>query len=71
MIPTISFVSFWAGLLQACELLCYFEARSIPRRVMVWPFALGGSFHSSTVELTAPRSCPLSCDASRAADDAA
>lgn len=71
VIPTISFVSFWAGLLQACELLCRFEAGSTPRRVMVWPFALGGSFHSSAAGLSAAGRCALSCDASRTAGDAA
>ena len=71
VIPTISFVSFWAGLLQACELLCHFETVAIPRRVMVWPFALGGPFQSSTVPLKSSRRCALSCKASRTADDAA
>lgn len=71
VIPTISFVSFWAGLMQACELLCHFEGQATSRRVMVWPFALGGSFHSTTAALKSSGRCALSCSASRTVDDAA
>lgn len=71
VIPTISFVSFWAGLMQACELLCHLEAQTTPRRVMVWPFGLGGSFGSTTAGLKASARCALACAASRTANDAA
>jgi hypothetical protein len=64
-IPTISFVSFWAGLLQACELLSNLEREQPSRRVMLWPFALGGPAWSHVTALRASERCPIACRASR------
>ncbi len=63
-IPTISFVSFWAGLLQACELLSDLEREQPTRRVMLWPFALGGPVWSRLTDLRASERCPVTCPAS-------
>jgi hypothetical protein len=65
IIPTISFVSFWAGLLQACELLSDLEREQPSRRVMLWPFALGGPARSHVTALRASNRCPIACRASR------
>jgi hypothetical protein len=62
-IPTISFVSFWAGLLQACALVSHAPAAA--RNVVVYPFALGGAASASTFELIPNENCPISCPASR------
>jgi hypothetical protein len=64
-IPTISFVSFWAGLLQACELLSDLEREQPARRVMLWPFALGGPVRYHVTSLRASNRCPIACRASR------
>jgi hypothetical protein len=67
-IPTISFVSFWAGLIQALELLA--EAAGRPpagsRATHVWPFGLDNprGIHPFTQEAVA--SCPVACRASSA-----
>lgn len=62
-IPTISFVSFWAGLLQACALL----ARSSEHRnVFVYPFALSSSSGIASFEPTPNPNCPIKCAASQA-----
>lgn len=60
-IPTISFVSFWAGLLQTCELLSDLEHGQPARRVMLWPFALGGVVRSYVSALRASNYCPIAC----------
>lgn len=65
IIPTISFVSFWAGLLQVCELLSHLDSEQPLRRVMVWPFGLGGSFSSTVSELVSSRRCAISCASHR------
>jgi ThiF family len=62
-IPTISFVSFWAGLIQACALLTE-EASSSPRRLTVFPFALGESAWSSAADLRPTARCAIGCAAS-------
>lgn len=64
-IPTISFVSFWAGLLHTCELLSDLEREQPTRRVMLWPFALGGPVRSHVTALRASNHCPIACRASR------
>ncbi len=64
-IPTISFVSFWAGLLQACELLSDLEREQPVRRVMLWPFALGGPARFHVTALRASNRCPIACRTSR------
>lgn len=63
-IPTISFVSFWAGFLQACALLTE-DARSAPRRLTVFPFALGERHWASTTQLKPIAGCAIRCAASR------
>ena len=68
-IPTISFVSFWAGLLQTCALLEE-TGRQLPaRRITVYPFALGERSWSSATELPEGARCPLYCQASQASND--
>lgn len=57
-IPTISFISFWAGLLQASALLC---PPKQPVNITAFPFALGGPMpFVATTPVTAPQ-CPLGC----------
>jgi molybdopterin/thiamine biosynthesis adenylyltransferase len=63
-IPTISFVSFWAGLLQACGLL---SGSSVPRNLSVYPFALGGTSWVISVPLVPNRECRIGCRASQRA----
>ncbi len=60
-IPTISFVSFWAGLLQACALV---SGSSAPRNVSIYPFALGGLAATVSNEPVPDRACPIGCAAS-------
>jgi hypothetical protein len=63
-VPTISFVSFWAGLLQSCALLSE-AAQGLPaRRITVYPFALGETAWGSAVELPGGARCALECVAS-------
>jgi molybdopterin/thiamine biosynthesis adenylyltransferase len=64
-IPTISFVSFWAGLLQACALVS--GIRSASKNILVYPFALGGNASISTFELAPNTDCPIDCRAARGA----
>jgi hypothetical protein len=59
-IPTISFVSFWAGLLQVCALLTK-NAHSTSRRLTVFPFALGESSWASISELQPIAGCAIQC----------
>jgi hypothetical protein len=60
-IPTISFVSFWAGLLQVCTLLVELAEGPTARRYTVFPFALGGSRWYDVAELVANARCPVGC----------
>lgn len=64
MVPTISFVSFWAGLLQACALLVEAEQPQPARRVTVYPFALGQPVWSSGAELPMGGRCAIHCPVS-------
>jgi molybdopterin/thiamine biosynthesis adenylyltransferase len=66
-IPTISFVSFWAGLLQACALLC--PTPPVSRNIVVYPFALGGPTAVRSNQLVSQPGCPVGCAASRVARD--
>ncbi len=59
-IPTISFVSFWAGLLQACALL---EGSAPPLNITVYPFALGGTMGVVSTPPVAREACPICCAA--------
>lgn len=61
-IPTISFVSFWAGLLQACAVLA---PDSNPTNLSIYPFALGAAMPSFSAPPAASARCPLGCAASR------
>jgi molybdopterin/thiamine biosynthesis adenylyltransferase len=63
-IPTISFVSFWAGLLQSCALM---SGPGDPVNVMVYPFALGGTSWAVSVQPHANAACRIGCRASRLA----
>jgi hypothetical protein len=62
-IPTISFVSFWAGLLQACALL---SAGAEPRNLTIFPFALGGLSPVISASPAANPACPIECARSQA-----
>jgi hypothetical protein len=59
-IPTISFVSFWAGLLQACALLS--DLRE-PANISVYPFALGGPMSFTSLAPQHSPTCPVGCGA--------
>jgi hypothetical protein len=61
-IPTISFVSFWAGLLQACALLCRRPLTS--QGTVAYPFALGGPAPMHRFPLVPSATCPVGCPAS-------
>ncbi len=65
-IPTISFVSYWAGLIQACALLADLRGESEARRITVYPFALGERTWWTASQLRAVRGCAIHCPASRA-----
>lgn len=64
MVPTISFVSFWAGLLQACALLAEAEEPSPAQRVTVYPFALGERNWCNAVDLPTGGRCAIGCPVS-------
>ncbi|UQU62529.1 ThiF family adenylyltransferase [Couchioplanes caeruleus] len=72
-IPTISFVSFWAGLIQALELTSSSRAarQSATRSTQVWPLGLHNlrGLHRYT-QAPAPN-CPLHCSMSRPGQAAA
>jgi hypothetical protein len=68
-IPTISFVSFWAGLLQVCALLAELAEEPTARRYTAFPFALGGSHWYDVAELVTNQRCPVRC--ARPLDNAA
>lgn len=66
-IPTISFVSFWAGLMQARALLA--EANGTPQTgaLYVWPFGLFGPRALQSVPVAIRPNCPVRCQASKQA----
>ena len=66
-VPTISFVSFWAGLLQACALLAELQQLRSARRMTVFPFALGERSWFLSNELPYGARCAIDCDASATA----
>jgi hypothetical protein len=66
-VPTISFVSFWGGLLQACALLTELQQPQRARRVTVFPFALGERSWFLSHELPYGARCAIDCGASAAA----
>lgn len=61
-IPTISFVSFWAGLVQACALL---SGTAEPRNLSVFPFALANATAVISQTPVPNAACRLECAASR------
>jgi hypothetical protein len=61
-IPTISFVSFWAGLLQVCALI---SGSCTPGNIIVYPFALGGPSGTSSFAPVTNSACPIGCASSR------
>jgi len=64
-IPTISFVSFWGGLLQASAMLADAANPRPARRITVFPFALGERVWFLAHSLPYGADCPISCSASR------
>ncbi len=68
-IPTISFVSLWAGLLQVCALLAENTEPRAAQRITVYPFALGGPSWGTASELRPNPNCAIACTASHAADE--
>jgi hypothetical protein len=66
LVPTISFVSFWSGLLLALELLstCAGEC-SQQQAVFCWPFGYDGP-HLMRMLIAAQPDCRVRCAASRA-----
>ncbi len=66
-VPTISFISFWAGLLQACALLTEHAELRPARRVTVYPYGLGQDNWGHAEALSPGTRCPIGCKASAAA----
>jgi hypothetical protein len=67
-IPTISFVSFWAGLIQALELITH-AAGGPPawtRATHIWPFGLDNPRGIHPYAQHAITTCPVGCPASTA-----
>jgi hypothetical protein len=66
-IPTISFVSFWAGLMQARALLIE-SAGATPKAAClnIWPLGLDGPHALHPTGVAARSDCPIRCPASRA-----
>lgn len=67
-IPTIPFVSFWAGLMQALELIAHSTGKTPARTraTLVWPFGLEnprGIHHMTQAPVPG---CPVGCAASTA-----
>jgi hypothetical protein len=66
LVPTISFVSFWSGLMLALELLTE-AAGATPdhQALFCWPFGYDGP-HLMRLPVAAQPACPVGCVASRA-----
>lgn len=64
LIPTISFVSFWAGLLQVRYLIASLHGYSAPQSLYCWPFGLDGRRAISPVGVPRTTRCPVQCPAS-------
>lgn len=65
IVPTISFVSFWAGLLLALELLNEAGgARHDDQALLCWPFGWEGP-HLMRLPVAAQPHCPVGCPSSR------
>jgi hypothetical protein len=65
-IPTISFVSFWAGLVQALELLAEAggQAPTWSRSTEIWPFGLDNPHGIRPYPQATVSGCPVRCGAS-------
>lgn len=61
-VPTISFVSFWAGLLQACALIGGVGKQT---NISILPFALGDATPVIAVTGVTNAACPIGCAASK------
>lgn len=62
---TLSFVSFWAGLLLAMELLCEVDGRQpAAQSIYCEPFGYNGP-HLMRLDVAAQPECPVKCPASR------
>jgi hypothetical protein len=66
-VPTISFISFWAGLLQVCALLTEQAGPRPARRITVYPYGLGQDNWGHAKALYSGARCPIGCSASTAA----
>jgi hypothetical protein len=64
-VPTISFVSFWAGLLQTCALIEEVIQRRRAKRITLYPHGLGEKHWCRVVELPTGAQCAIGCPASR------
>lgn len=65
-IPTISFVSLWAGILQAVDLLNEASSQETAGRyTMCYPFGLSGTRPLIQGKLTPSASCPVHCPAAQ------
>jgi hypothetical protein len=66
LVPTISFVSFWSGLMLALELLTEAaDANADQQALFGWPFGYEGP-HLMRLGVAAQPACPVGCVASRA-----
>jgi hypothetical protein len=67
-IPTVSFVSFFTGLLQARALLLNAIGQERPGSILqAWPFGLYGDHELLSGNLAPRRDCPIDCARSRSA----
>ena len=65
IVPTISFVSFWAGLLLALELLSEVGGAAPDQQALLcWPFGWDGP-HLMRLDVAAQPYCPVGCAPSR------
>jgi len=66
LVPTISFVSFWSGLMLALELMTEAAgAKPDQQALFCWPFGYDGP-HLMRLTVAAQPACPVGCVASRA-----
>lgn len=67
LIPTMSFVSLWAGLIQAMDLLKHAGAGSLVHldATYAWPLALESQRGLHSFVLGTSPNCPVGCEASR------
>jgi molybdopterin/thiamine biosynthesis adenylyltransferase len=65
-IPTVSFVSLLAGVLQAHRLLARLAGAPASPPIVAWPLALDAEHAIHTLGQSARADCPIACPASRA-----